>query len=149
MNFIKKHKILCIILGIVIVLLIAGIVIFLKLSPDSGKDSYGNRLAGIENYPISQERVQNMQAEALQTEGIQSLNYILNGRRIDLIVKVNSDMSKENAKQYANKTLEYFSEEEKAYYDFQIFFQTDGESEIYPIIGAKHKTSSAYIWNQE
>lgn len=149
MNFIKTHKTLCIILGIIVLLIIAFIILFIKFSPNSSKDLYGNRLAGIEKYPISEERIQNMCKDAEQVEGIQSLSYNLRGRLINLIVKVNVDLSKENAIQYANKTLEYFSEEEKAFYDFQIFFQTDGESEIYPFIGAKHKTSNTYVWKQE
>lgn len=149
MEFIKTHKILCIILGLIVLMLITGFVIFMKLSPDVGKDAYGNRLTGIENYPISDEKIKNMQAEAEQVEGVQTLNYILNGRRIDLIVKVDLELPKERAIEYANQTLEHFSEEEKAYYDIQIFFKTEGESEIYPIIGYKHKTSSTYVWKQE
>lgn len=149
MKFIKAHKALWVILGLIILMLIVGLVIFIKLSPDAGKDSYGNRLAGIENYPISEEKIKTMQTEAEQIEGIQTLSYILNGRRIDLIVKVDAELSKERAIEYANKTLEYFSDEEKAYYDFQIFFKTEGESEVYPIIGYKHKTSGTYVWKQE
>lgn len=149
MEFIKTHKTLCIILGIVILLVVAGIVIFIKFSPNLATNPYGNRLTGIENYPISEERIQNMSKDAEQVEGIQSFSYDLKGRLINLVVKVNADLPKESAIQYANKTLEYFSEEEKAYYDLQIFFYTEEESEIYPIIGAKHKTSNAYVWKQE
>lgn len=149
MKFIKMHKTVCTILGIVVLLAIVLIVIIIKLSPNSALNLYGNRLAGIENYSISEDRIQNMRKDAEQVEGIQSFSYNLKGRRIDLIVKVNADFSKEAAIQYANKTLEYFSDDEKSYYDLQIFFHTEEESEIYPIIGAKHKTSSTYVWKQE
>lgn len=149
MKFIKSHKTLFIVLAVIIVLLIAGIVLFIKLSPDSSKDAYGNRLVDIEKYPIDQERVQAMITEFQELEGIQSVNYTVNGRRINIIMKLSPEVSKDTAIAYANKTLEYFTDEIKSYYDMQVFLTTEEESEIYPMIGYKHKTSSTYIWKQE
>lgn len=149
MKFIKTHKVICIIIGIMILMLIAGLVIFIKLSPDGKKNAFGNRLTGIENYPINEESMKNMMTEALQVEGIQAINYNVKGRTVNILVTVVEQMSKENAIAYANKTLEYFTDEIKSYYDIQIFISTDTESEIYPIMGYKHKTRDTYVWKQE
>lgn len=150
MKFIKSHKTLCIILAIVFILLIAGIVLFIKFSPDTHKDVYGNRLVDIEKYPIDQERLQVMSTEfATNLEGVQSVNHNIKGRRINITIKLGASVPKDIAIQYANKTLEYFTDEVKSYYDIQIFLLTDEESEIYPMIGYKHKTSSTYVWKQE
>ena len=149
MKFIKSHKTLCIILAIIIIFLVAGMALFFKLSPDSSKDAYGTRLTDIEKYPIDQERMQAMSTEFQELDGVQSVNYTVNGRRINITIKLGAEVQKETAIQYANKTLEYFTDEIKSYYDMQIFLITDEESEIYPIIGSKHKTRSTYVWNQE
>lgn len=148
MKYIKSHKTLFIVLAVLIILLIAGIVLFLKLSPDSSKDAYGNRLVDIEKYPIDQERMQAMSTEfTTNLEGVQSVNYTVNGRRINITMKLGAAVPKDIAIQYANKTLEYFTDEIKSYYDIQIFLSTDEESEIYPMIGSKHKTRDTYVWN--
>ncbi len=150
MKFIKSHKTLCIILAIVAILLIAGIVLFIKFSPDTNKDVYGNRLVDIEKYPIDQERLQVMSTEfATNLEGVQSVSHNIKGRRINITLKLGASVPKDIAIQYANKTLEYFTDEVKSYYDIQIFLLTEEESEIYPMIGYKHKTSGTYVWKQE
>ncbi len=131
------------------ILLIIGIVLFVKLSPDASKDVYGNRLVDIEKYPIDEERIQTMNTEFLTLDGIQSVNHNIKGRRINITLKLDASVSKDVAIQYANKTLEYFTDEIKSYYDIQIFLMTEEDSEIYPMIGYKHKTSSTYIWKQE
>ncbi len=148
MKFIKSHKTLFIVLAVIVILLITIIVLFLKLSPDSRKNAYGNRLVDIEKYPIDQERMQAMSIEfATNLEGVQSVNYTVNGRRINITMKLGAAVPKDIAIQYANKTLEYFTDEVKSYYDIQIFVSTDEESEIYPMIGSKHKTKDTYVWN--
>lgn len=148
-NFMKTHKALLIVIGVIIALLIAGILVYLKLSPDSKKDLYGNHLDGIEEHPIDEVSVTNMQSEMSTMEGITSISYNLKGRLINIIIKFDPNLPKDNAIWYANKSLEYFSEDAKSYYDIQVFLLTDGESDIYPMIGYKHKTSSGLVWKQE
>ena len=148
-KFIKSHKTLLIIIGIVLLILFAGILAYLKLSPDSKKDLYGNRLDGIEEHPIEEKNINNMQSEMKEMEGIISVSYNLKGRLINIIIKIDPGVLKDTAIYYANKSLEYFPEEEKAYYDIQVFLLAEGESEIYPMIGYKHKTSNGLVWKQE
>ena len=64
-------------------------------------------------------------------------------------MEVANDTALEVSKGYANKTLSYFTAEQKEYYDIQVLIKSDSEeSEVYPIIGAKHKTSTAFIWTE-
>lgn len=159
MKFIKSHKNLFIIIGIVLVVALAAIIIYIKFSPDSKKDLYGNRLTDIEKYQIEESRMKDMIARADEIEGIESVSYNIKGRLVNIIVKCSRDLPQEQAMEYANVTLEYFTEEEKAYYDIQIFLIADKkvcddenceeEIEIYPIIGYKHKTTGTYVWKQE
>ncbi len=155
MKFIRSHKILIAILITFVLIIIIGIVIFLKLSPDQKKDVYGNRLTEINQHQINQETLEKMKTEMQKTEEIQTVSSNIKGRLINIIIQVGASVPKEVAIQSANKTLEYFTEEDKAYYDMQVFIAINkeensaGENPIYPIIGYKHKTSSTYIWKQE
>lgn len=149
MEFIKQHKKLCIILGIVLIFIILGILFIRLLSPDLSKNLYGNRLSGINQVKIKEDRMKSMDTEMKQLEGVTSVTYDLHGKLVNLIVTVDANLSKDKAKEYANKTLEYFKEEEKKYYDIQIIFVTKEDSETYPMMGYKHKTSDQYVWKQE
>lgn len=148
-KFIKSHKTLLIIIGIILLMILAVVLTYLKLSPDSKKDLYGNRLEEIEKHPIEETSVSNMQSEMQEMEGITAISYNLKGKLINIIITLDPAVLKDTAVWYANKSLEYFSEDVKTYYDIQVFLLTDGESEIYPMIGYKHKTSSGLVWKQE
>ena len=150
MKFIKKHKV-----GIIsiIVIIIIGILTYFALKSmfiignDTGK--YGNRLDGIENVQIENEIVDKLIKEMEETKDINSVKYNLQGRLIYIIMEVSNDTAVEVSKGYANKLLAYFTDEQKEYYDIQVLIKSDSEeSEVYPIIGAKHKTSTAFVWTE-
>ena len=62
----KKHKGLIICLVILLILGIIAFVVAKKLLyPDSSKNKYGDRLNGIENYPISDNTINEMKMQAL------------------------------------------------------------------------------------
>ena len=149
MKFFKSHKKLWITLGIIFLIIIMGLLLYFRFSPDSKKNLYGNRLDDIEKYSIDENRMNDMIARAQEFVGIESVSYHTQGRIVYINVTVSADFLKEQAVQYANTTLEYFTDEEKSYYDFQIIFVCNSESEIYPIMGAKHKTAETYVWKQE
>ena len=125
MKFIKAHKIIFIILILIILMIIGLIILFVKLSPDTGIDYYGNRLTDIQKYPIDEENLKKMVAELEQNEQIKSVTYNKRGRTINIHLKVTPETTKESAIQYADKTLEYFTDDIKSYYDIQTFISTD------------------------
>ena len=62
---------------------------------------------------------------------------------------VEDDLAVSEAKNYADKVIEHFSEDLKSYYDIQILIDSNNnESENYPIVGYKHKTSDSLVWKQ-
>lgn len=150
MKFIKKHKV-----GIIsiIVIIIIGILTYFALKSmfiiGNDKGKYGNRLDGIENVQIENETVDKLIKEMEETKDINSVKYNLQGRLIYIIMEVSNDTAVEVSKGYANKLLAYFTDEQKEYYDIQVLIKSDSEeSEVYPIIGAKHKTSTAFVWTE-
>ncbi len=147
MKFIKKHKIEVI---AVLIIFIICILSYFAIKPLLGNDSnkYGNRLDGIENVKISDEQINKMIKELEDKKDIKSVKYNLEGRLIYIIVEVSNETAVDVSKGYANKILEYFDDEQKSYYDIQVIVKSDSsESEVYPIIGSKHKTSTGFVWD--
>ena len=149
MKFIKKHKIEIIALFTIIIICILG---YFAVKPLLGNDSnkYGNRLDGIENVKITDEQVKKLTSEMEENKDVKSIKYDLQGRLIYIILEVSNETAVDVSKGYANKILNYFDDEQKTYYDMQVIIKSDSEeSEVYPIIGAKHKTSTSFIWDNK
>lgn len=147
MEFIKKHKIAIIVLSVILVLLIA-LFLFLKMFMiDSKKDEYGNRLDGIESVQISSDTVSKLENELGALEEVEDIDYRLQGRLIYISLKMKDGLSVDTAKEISTKVLDYFDDEEKAYYDIQLIVSSaNQESEGYPFMGYKHKTAAAIVW---
>ncbi len=148
MEFIKKNKILVSLLVIAIVFFAAiMIIIFSNLS--IGNNEYGNRLDNIEKYPISDEVINEIKTDISSYEKVTSVSYNLEGKLANFILTVDDSLEEETAKNYANKILENLSDDVKNYYDIQVLVDSDNEeSEVYPIIGYKHKTTDMFVWKQ-
>ena len=148
MEFIKKNKILVSLLVIAIVFFAAiMIIIFSNLS--IGNNDYGNRLDNIEKYPISDEAINEIKTDISSYEKVTSVSYNLEGKLANFILTVDDSLEEETAKNYANKILENLSDDVKSYYDIQVLVDSDNEeSEVYPIIGYKHKTTDMFVWKQ-
>ncbi len=148
MKFIKNNKIL-IALILIAVIMFSTILIIIFSNLSSGNDEYGNRLDEIEKYPITDEVINNIKNEISSLEKVKSINYNLEGRLINFVIKVEDDLIVSEAKNYSEKILENFSDDIKSYYDIQILIDSNiDESENYPIIGYKHKTSDSLVWKQ-
>lgn len=148
MEFIKKNKILVSLLVIAIVFFAAiMIIIFSNLS--IGNNEYGNRLDNIEKYPISDEAINEIKTDISSYEKVTFVSYNLEGKLANFILTVDDSLEEETAKNYANKILENLSDDVKSYYDIQVLVDSDNEeSEVYPIIGYKHKTTDMFVWKQ-
>lgn len=148
MEFIKKNKILVSLLVIAIVFFAAiMIIIFSNLS--IGNNEYGNRLDSIEKYPISDEAINEIKTDISSYEKVTFVSYNLEGKLANFILTVDDSLEEETAKNYANKILENLSDDVKSYYDIQVLVDSDNEeSEVYPIIGYKHKTTDMFVWKQ-
>lgn len=148
MEFIKKNKILVSLLVIAIAFFAAiMIIIFSNLS--IGNNEYGNRLDNIEKYPISDETINEIKTDISSYEKVTSVSYNLEGKLANFILTVDDSLEEETAKNYANKILENLSDDVKSYYDIQVLVDSDNkESEVYPIIGYKHKTTDMFVWKQ-
>lgn len=143
MNFIKRNKNII----IVLVIFFVGILLCIQLKnilvPNEGAAVYGNRLDGkIELAKDYKDQI------AKKAEGATSVKTRLSGRIINITIKVGPDVSADAAKEYANKTLEVFTTEQKAYYDIQFFLEKEGDKEHFPIMGYKIQNAEKISWTK-
>lgn len=152
MEFFKRNKVTVIIGTIFLVIMIAAGIALVKLVyPDSKKDLYGNRLDGIEEVLIEDVKIEEIKQSLTDTGKVNTVTYDLKGRLVNFIVDVKKDTDKVTSRALTDKILTSFTEEQKNFYDFQVFLTSieDETSEIYPMIGYKHKTTVNFVWTNK
>ncbi len=147
MKFIKKNigKIIAVIafIFVVVCLLIAKEFIY---SSDT-EAAYGNRLDGIEKVKITDETKNKI--KELMGEAFASINIRLQGRIIYIDAKAGAELEPGTARELGNKSLEAFTEEQKAFYDIQYLFDSDTNTTQYPVLGYKHHSKTAINWTRD
>ena len=152
MEFFKRNKVTVIIGTIFLVIMIAAGIALVKLVyPDSKKDLYGNRLDGIEEVLIEDVKIEEIKQSLTDTGKVNTVTYDLKGRLVNFMVDVKKDTDKVTSRALTDKILTSFTEEQKNFYDFQVFLTCTEEetSEIYPMIGYKHKTTVNFVWTNK
>lgn len=146
LRFIKKHSRLIVGIIIIVFLIIIGIMAKNFFFPDDATAYYGNRLEGISKVKIDDKKKESLKEKIKGSA--KSVNVRLQGRIIYINVKVNDDVSTDDAKYISDLTLEKLSEEEKAYYDIQFIYTSDADKDHFPIIGYKHHTKAGISWTK-
>ncbi len=148
MKFVKKHKFKVIFFAVFLILMISAFIgIKQLLYPDFRKNLYGSRLEGIEEFNVDKNRLKKV-SEKLETEDkVEKVSYTLSGRIINFNIQFDGDVDLISSQSFGDKVLENFSEDEKSYFDFQVYLTSNVEdSEIYPKVGYKHKSSLTFKW---
>lgn len=152
MIFMKKHKFKLIGIFVFLLLMIFAFLGITELVyPDMSKDLYGNRLEDIDKVRINQDKLDKIKLNLQATGKVNKVVSDIKGRIINFIIDIKPDTDLITSKSFGDKLLEDFTEEEKDYYDFQIYVidSTSKESELYPMIGYKHKTSLSFKWTNK
>lgn len=139
MNFIKNHKILVLFIVIFIILMVViGISFKNMFFSENINDKYGNRLNGIEKVHITDSRLQEIKEKLLSNKSINTISYNISGRIIKFFIQVKSETDELSVESMLNVILESFTDEEKGFYDFEVFITNEEEKELYPMIAYKH-----------
>ena len=145
MEYIKEHKKMFIIGGLLLVLFIFLFFFCRIFLVDNNKDSYGDRLDGIEKVKINQNTISKIENSLKEKDDVESAKYRLQGRLIYIDIVV-GDIEVDKAKEISNIILECLNDKEKAYYDIQVIITSKDNKEGYPITGYKHKKSESIVW---
>lgn len=145
-NFIKKHKKACIISGVLILLFIIFFVVVF-IAPLFSNNKYGDRLDGIEDYEVTDSMVDEVTDALKENEGVTDVSYNNEGRILNFIVTIEADVELDTAKTYAEDVTDNLSDDIKGYYDIEVFFTTEDDSEVYPVIGYHYKGAEQFSWS--
>ncbi len=148
-NFIKNHKKGCMIGGIVFLILFLIVTIWLFVIPLFSNNKYGDRLEGIEDHKISNSTVSDIEGSLKENKMVSDVEYHNEGRILNFIITVSSEMSVEDAKALDDVILDKISDKNKEYYDIQILIDTEEENDNYPIVGYKHKTEDNFVYGKD
>ncbi len=144
-----KNKVL-IVLGIILIICFIAILIVTFSFFFGGSESvYGDRLDGVENYPIEDSFIDEYIANLESDEMINSATFDTKGRIIYVTIDFVGDTSLVEAQSKAAASLEQFSEETLSYYDinFTLTSESTENSEGFTIMGARNVAGSGLVWN--
>lgn len=142
-----KKRSMWIIGSIVAILFIVVVVIAIKIviSPNSN-GIYGNRLDGIENYPISDEKINEIKTKIAENKECEDITFNIQGKILKFFVTVSKDTGITTAQRIGDNIIDSFSETELGFYDVAIYVNSKEESEQYPMLGYKNKNEKAISW---
>ena len=148
MEFIKNNKIMCIIIGAILIFII-GVLVTLKTFFPSGNE-YGDRLKGIDKVKFSKKQISSLEEKISDRDKIKKVSIDIKGRLINILITVEEDTNVDDMKDYATEKLELFKKKELKYYDIQFYLINEKEDvKHYPAIGYKHKTSDKIKWSND
>lgn len=136
----KKIKI-----GIAVLLIILIIsIIWLFILPSFKTNKYGNRLKDEKKYKVSNDVISKIKDKAKENDSIEKIDYHKEGRILNFIITVDSNLGVDQAKEFAGSILGDIDDSAKSYYDIQVLFESNEKSDNYPIIGYKSKSSEGF-----
>jgi len=143
------------------IIIIAFVVLVLKLVlPSNGNGKYGDRLDDISENKITSKEEKKLIKNIKDREEVKSCEVDIQGKIINVIFTVKSDVSKEAVKVIAAESLGQLSDKVKGYYDIQFMVKKEKEEGTkvtdeegnetvkyeFPIMGYKNKKRSDIIW---
>ena len=130
---IKKNKYTSIAVLSFVILLILLFILYKAIMPSLGTPVYGNRLDGIEEVEITNEKINSLD-EKVST--------------VNTVVTVIEGTKAATAKKITDVVLKEFDEDQVAYYDFQVFIKSENDKEDnYPIIAYKNKSNDKFSYS--
>ena len=148
-KYLKENKTLAVLLIIAVVCIVISITLLFKYFYfGNGGSKYGTRLEGIENVTISDESKNNTIKNLETTEKVEKASMTINGKRIDIKIVFKSDATLTEAQNIALLSLDNFTEEEKAFYDFEFTIKQEATetAEGFLLMGAKNVNGTNLVW---
>ena len=141
------HKLLAVICLLAFILFVVLCLMLLSMTI-STSNKYGNRLDGIQEVKLTEDRVNEVKEKFEAVDGFTIDKFRLSGRIVNIYITA-GDIKKDDVKSEALRLVSSFSEDEIKFYDFQFFVTGPEDNSHYPMIGYKNKNSEGMDWNYE
>lgn len=148
-RYLKEHKV--VVAAVIFMLIIVVLAFFVKEAffTNSKNAVYGNRLDGIEKVKIDSNQKDEIIKNVEEDSAVKKATYKLQGKIINITIIVNDDIGLDTAKAVAGKVLEKIEEDQKKYYDVQVFIKKDTDAKDFPIIGYKQHSKGEFSWTKD
>ncbi len=149
-NFIKNNKTLFVLLVIAGFCIILSVILLFKYFYfGNGGSKYGNRLEGIENVQINNDKINSIVSNLESEDSVQTAKLNITGKIIYIKLVFKDSAKLTDAQAIAVKSLENFSDQEKGFYDFEftLYQEATENTEGFKIMGAKNVKGSNLVWN--
>ncbi len=147
-KYFKNHIRLIVVLLVFSALVIGCFIAYNSIFVNN-QSKYGDRLDGIEEVKITPDKKSMIQENVETLQITKSYNLRISGKTINITTVVNDDVDTNKAKEIGGKVLEKLSDEEKKFYDIQIFVSKENEDEKFPIVGYKHHAKDNITWTKD
>ena len=143
-KYIKQHKIVVIAVILLLILIVISFVVKNIFFSNSGNVFYGDRLKGIDEVKITSSEQKEIISKLEEDSAVVSAKYLLKGKIVNIIITVN-----DTAKSLAPKVLESLDNDQKKFYDVQVFIKKSNDSSDFPIIGYKQNNKENFAWTKD
>lgn len=148
-NFIKNNKVMTVALIISIVFVILIFVLKFTIFSNGGTAVYGDRLEGIEEVEITSKQQKDIVTALKEKEEVKKAECDIQGRILNVIITVNDEVELEKAKALTSSIVDNLEEDQKSYYDIQVFVKKTNDDARFPIIGYKHQDKDGFSWTKD
>lgn len=149
MSFIRKNKFVIIAIGVFLILVILAFQVVRMFFPAEGTALYGNRLDGIEEVELSNNKLNKIASALEDNESVKEASVSVQGKIIEVIITAQDDTTVDAVKGLNTIILDALNKDEKGFYDIQIFVTKDTDASDFPIIGYKHYAKDDFSWTKD
>ncbi|MDD2238905.1 MAG: hypothetical protein PHH51_03390 [Bacilli bacterium] len=149
-GFYHNNRIYVILMGVSLLCLALILVAFgYYFLSQNNAGTYGNRLNGIENVKITDDKLEEMKKAIEENAIVHHASIKIKGKIVYINIYIKEDKI-DDAKNVAIKSLELFEEEQSTVYDilFTIDLASKAEDSVYPIMGSKKNDNTIISWTK-
>lgn len=145
----QDNKVLWVLLGILVVCFLAiGILFYRYFYAGTSSSKYGERLDGIENYPLGDKFEENVKKVYEGNSQIGEVTVSVEGKIIYITIDFKESIKVSTAEDLAIKSLDTIGEKNLTFYDVQYLLTYSGteENKNFPVLGSKSAKSLKVVW---
>lgn len=145
----QDNRVLWVLLGILVICFLAiGILFYRYFYAGTSSSKYGERLDGIENYPLSETLEKDIQDLYKDNTEIDKVTVTNKGKIVYITINFKQSIKVSTAEDLAIKSLDKVGEKNLTYYDVQYILTYSGteENTNFPVFGSKSASSLKVVW---
>lgn len=145
----QDNRVLWVLLGILVICFLAiGILFYRYFYAGTSSSKYGERLDGIENYPLSETLEKDIQNLYKDNTEIDKVTVTNKGKIVYITINFKQSIKVSTAEDLAIKSLDKVGEKNLTYYDVQYILTYSGteENTNFPVFGSKSASSLKVVW---